>query len=820
MFAASLALLTSLSPAVGHAAADTAARPASLTMISAPPGFEDLERPRVLVVDLYFGARKIGETEVVAKPGIIQFREPERVLTLIPSAKKSEALLAALTSELPDNSNLACSLSNAGNCGALRPDVVGVIFDESRFRIDLFVHSDELDVRREQQVFLPSPDVPLSLTSSIGAALAGSAGRSPTYNLQNRTVIGYRNARIRSNSSIASDLGLIFDDLVAELDTNRHRYSAGLFWAPGLGFTGRRRIVGVGFGTQFDTRADAESLKASPLITFLAQPARVEILVDGRLVTSGSYEAGNNLIDTSNLPAGSYPLILRIHESGGAVREERRFFAKDAQIAPRGEPIYYGFVGKFANTRAFRPISVSDRLYYQLGGAWRLSEAVAVDAALLGTQKKSMLEAGAWLISRHGRLRAAGLVSDQGDRGILVQFGSSGRGRLNFNFDLRRVWSSDGAPLIPLPSYVENFGSSPPTGAQTATGSFAQVTGSIAYTVGGAFAAVTGSFRRDAGSVSDYSIGPSFTWPLVRRGGLQLIMQADAQRSRSATAAFAGFRVLFTSGGFSAMSTVGRATLQSKQHSQRSRSRSVGSLSAQWFHQEEDRTQLSVEGALERSVDATTGRANALLYSHLGSARADVLHAFGGTTGSQYGLTLQTGIALGTRAVEIGGRDLNQSALILSVNGMARSAVFDVLVDDVPRARVRTGTRLPIFLEAYRAYRVRLRPVDSAPVSYDSAAREITLFPGNVQHLRWSAEPLFTVFGRAVRRDGSNVSDAAVSGRRGVGQTDQHGYFQIDVLPNEVLTFAGANAASCHVSVPALNPKNDYVSLGKVVCHD
>ncbi|QNP45802.1 TcfC E-set like domain-containing protein [Sphingomonas sediminicola] len=93
--------------------------------------------------------------------------------------------------------------------------------------------------------------------------------------------------------------------------------------------------MGFGFATQFDTRADADSLEATPLIIFLGQPARVEILVDNRLVTSGSYEAGNNSVDTSNLPDGSYPLVLRIREASGAVREERRFFVKNAQIARR-----------------------------------------------------------------------------------------------------------------------------------------------------------------------------------------------------------------------------------------------------------------------------------------------------------------------------------------------------------------------------------------------------------------------------------------------------------------------------------------------------
>ena len=54
------------------------------------------------------------------------------------------------------------------------------------------------------------------------------------------------------------------------------------------------------------------------------------------IVTANRILAGNNVLDTSGLPDGSYALVLRIHEAGGAVREERRFFVRNAQIAPVG----------------------------------------------------------------------------------------------------------------------------------------------------------------------------------------------------------------------------------------------------------------------------------------------------------------------------------------------------------------------------------------------------------------------------------------------------------------------------------------------------
>ena len=790
----------------------------SLTTVGAPPGFDDLARPRELLVDVYFGGRKVGEAMIVSRPGFVRFQDPASLLELVPNAIPSPDLSAALAQDLPANSALVCSQTNRDRCGKLSPDLVGIVFDEEQFRVDVFLNPGLLrEVRPEIETHLVPPTAPLSLTSSFGLALSGTGSTSPSYNLQARTIVGYRNARVRTNTSFASRLGLIVDDLVAEADWRGLRSSAGLFWAPGLDLTGRRRMVGAGIATQFDTRADRDQLHGTPLVLFLQQPARVEVLVDGRLVASQPYEAGNNLLDTSGLPDGSYSLVLRIHELGGAVREERRFFAKYAQVPPPGEPIYFAFAGVLADTRPNRPISLTDTFYYQLGTARRLNQSVAFDLSAIGTQEKSMAEAGLWLITRHARVRAAGLVSTAGDRGALLQVGSAGRGKLSFNFDLRRIWSRDGRPLIPLPSYVDNFGSSPPTGAQVGNGSYTQASGSVAYGLGPAHLSLTGSFRKDKGLPSDYSIGPSVIWPIINRGGLQLTLQGDVQRTRNTTASFLGLRLLFTSRGFSTMSTTGRASRRSRDGSG-SAERMVTSVTGQYFHESADRTQVSLGAGFDRSLDSTTVHAGGVAHGRYGSLRGDIRHNLEGRGGTQYGLTLQSGALVSGNAVDLGGRDLEESAIIASVEGDSEGSTFEVLIDELPRGRIRSGARLPVFLQPYRSYDIRLRPVDSAPVTYDSATRKVTLYPGNVEHLRWRADSFFTIFGQAVRPDGAPVANASIRSGRGIGQTDRDGFFQVDVTRNDLLAFSGDAVGSCEVSLSGVTPHNDYASVGKVIC--
>jgi hypothetical protein len=801
------------------ASAANGARAATIEMTGIPSGFGELTRDRELLVDIYFGGRKVGEARVTTRPGFLKFKEPDEVLALVPNAEVSAELSSTFGAEFPANAGRVCPEGTTQGCGELSPEVAGIIFDEDRFRVDVFVNRKWLRlIRPEEDLYLATPTAPLSLTSATGLALSGTNRTTPVYNLQNRTIIGLRNARVRSDISYASKLGILADTIVGEVDKPGMRYSAGLFWAPGLDLTGQRRIVGVGAGTQFDTRSDRDNLEGTPLIVFLSQPARVEILIDGRLVTSQGYDAGNNVIDSSSLPDGSYSLVLRIHEQNGSTRDERRFFAKNAEIAPVGQPIYFGYAGMLANTRAGHPISFSNDIFYQFGTARRVSQKLALDASVIGTSKRPILEGGAWLISSLGRVRAAALASAKGDTGALLQVYSSQMGRFSVNFDLRRIWSHDGKPLIPLPTYIDSFDSGPVDGRQIGNGSFTQASGSIGYQLGSAYVAVIGSLRKDKGLPVDYSIGPNVSWPIVSRNGMQIALQADAQVTRTTTAGYVGVRMLFTRGNYSVSSSLGRRGLSSKERSAPSRSRQVGDTTAQLSYSDDDNTDLSLAGGLTRELDSTTAHAEGILYSRFGSARGEVLQNVEGSHQTQYGLTLQTGAVLNRNDAILGGRDLAESALVISVDGNSDTSEFDVLINDQARGRMKAGQRLPIFLQPYRAYSVRLRPVAAASVWFDTASREFTLYPGNVQHFRWHVDHLLTIFGRAVRGDGKPVADAMVKSGRGIGESNSDGYFQIETSSNDVLSFESGEGAACKVSLGALDQKLDYARVGRVVC--
>ncbi|WP_114227518.1 MULTISPECIES: TcfC E-set like domain-containing protein [Sphingomonas] len=780
--------------------------------VSAPGDFAALDGPHDALMDVNLGERRLGEASVTIDHGTVRFKDPAAVVALIPDLIDPAAITAALAGPLDSHAGLVCGQLNDLDCGVLRPPVAGVILDEDQLRVTVFVNPQLRKAVAEGATgFLPRPDSGLSLASNFGLSLSGTGSHTPLYQAQTRNVLALGSARIRSNVALASGFGVLVDDLVAEVDRPDQRFSAGLFWAPGNDFTGERRILGAGFETQLDTRADRERLEGTPLFLFLQQPARVELLVDGRLVDARYYEAGNNLIDTARLPSGSYNLVLRIQEGSGPIREEQRFFVRSAEMAPLGRPLFHAMAGLLANTRPGRPVSLERQLYYSGGANVRLSRWLGVEGGVTGTSDKAIGQAGAYVATRLVRVRAIGFMSSAHDHGGLLQLASGDLGRVQFTLDLRRVASRSGDTLLPLQDGGFGFAGRPVDSVDPRGGSYTQLTGNLGLQFGPVTMQVTGFYRGQAGT-RDYSIGPSATWRLGQIGGLQLTMLSDLQLTRAGMAGFVGARMIMSRGAFTTVSSGGGAYGRGADGNQRARA--VTNVSSQWQTQPFDDAQLALTGGLNRDQAESSLQGSASLQSRFGTARADVIKRLGGDFG--YSLSIQSGGAARGDGVVVGGRDLTESALIATVRG--RGGAFELLVDGVPRGRIINGRSLPIFLSPYRSYKIQLKPLSGGAIDFDPAPRTVTLYPGNVAHAVWTARKLTTLFGKLVDRAGQPLAGARLAEGTEEMVTADSGWFQFDRGAAKTLNFVRPDGSPCAVALPALPADKDYLSLGTVTC--
>ena len=781
---------------------------------SAPEGFEMLAAERDLVLDAYYGSRKLGEVEVKLSPGSIRFIDPEVIAGLIPDLSRKSAFVTLLKERVASNAALACGRTRTEGCGLLPEGQYGVIVDEERFRVDIFLDPDLLTRPDPNAVrFLPAPEGEASLVSLFGVTASGSSRGGETLHLQNRSIASLGTIRIKSDSSVSSDTGRTFDNLTLEADRGDWRYAGGLFWAPGSELIGRRKIAGVGMATQLDTRQNKEMLLGTPVSIFLQQPAKVDLLVDGRIVASRIYPAGNRLVDTTALPNGSYDLIVRIQEDGRPPRQEQRFFSKGSAMAPEGRPLYSLFAGLLPSSADGLKLD-GDAFFYEATAAYRLAPALGVDAALLGTQHKAILEGGATYHLPWAQVRVAGLVSSSADYGAVLRVSSVGGNPLSFSFDLRKVVSDDGKPLLPVTVSRGTFSDEPETGFAD-RGSYTQVLSILGYRLGQANLRLTGLYRRNGSEKANYSIGAAIDLPVVRTGRFDIMLQADARRTERDFASFIGARFLLNRGNF-AFSGSGGLRHQSERPG--ANDQLVGEAQLAWYKETAGHSQLAGDLAAGRDVDGSYARASAYARTPLLNARADLFQQFGDHRTTQYAATLDGGVVLGKAGIGLAGRELSDSAMMVTLSGSEAGQTFDVLVDEVARGSIASGERLALFLEPYQTYELRLRPRGSGISGFDTAARAVTLYPGNVRSIEWKVTPLFILFGRAVDAQGKSIGEADILGAHGIGRTDEAGYFQIETNSEDRLRLTRANGSSCTMAIAPAAATQGLVSAGDVQC--
>ena len=783
--------------------------------VGEPAGFEDLAAGQTLLVDVYFGGVRRGEAAVVATPDAVTIRDPAALIQLLPQvARDGDAAAALAAPNLPANSDRACSAdSDRATCGRLSPDVAGVILDRDRLRLDVFLNPRLLAVQDNfEQRYLPPPADGVSMINAIGVVLAGRiGGGEDSYNLQDQAVVADGARRLRADLSYANGYGLSAERVALEWDRPERRYSAGALWAPGNDLTGRRKLIGVGLETQIDTRLDKDELIGSPLVVYLDQRSRVDVVRDGRILNSAIYEAGNQQLDTSNLPDGSYEIVLRIAEPGRPAREERRFFTKSRRIPSLGRTDFFVFGGMQVSDLDPGSLAPSRHPFFEAGAARRLSAAWALEGSVQASDRGGSAELAATWLTRFAQLRAAAVADANGRYGGILQVSSTGSGRLNFNFDLRHTEGRSGASDLPLAPF-DRFAAPD----LSRLGSYSQASGIVSYGVANLRVLGAFSYRDEQRQQASYSVGPSVEWDLLRRGQVTLTMRGDMAATDRGTTEFAGLSLRLV-GGRSSLTALGGARHSTVPRDELGNG-ATGSLAGSVTTDA-----AGGELALGAGYDHEPRQDGLVLTSEfrhpLGTLSGDFDRTSGnGSADGQYSIGLQTTIAAGAGGIRLAGKTTTGSMIVARINGARDGDSFDVLVDDQVMGTIVGNRPLALALPTYRAYQVRIRPTGKDLPAYDSSPRNVGLYPGAVTRVTWQVAPVTIRFGRLIAPDGTPLAHASITGK-GVGsETDSDGNFQVEAADDALLTVTLANGRSFTTTLPPGRAKNGIARLGAVAC--
>mgnify|MGYP005752248851 FL=1 len=787
-----------------------------------PAGFEAWFEPQKIALDIFYGGRYLLTTLAEFDGKEVSFLSPDEVANSIPGALDPAAITGLLSQPLAPNSDRLCMQANQPLCGRLETKTVGIIFDETRIRADLFVNRSLLaKVAEADPRYLPEGDKErVTLVQNLNSLYTSDNNGYDRFSLFGKTRAGNNGHYGFSDWVSTNDQDLSVDQIGYRHDLRDHIVTVGLF-EPSLDMLrgmGRDLLVGAGIEKSMKRRTDLDSIISTPIDVFLPVRSRVDIFRDGRLISSGFYEAGNQRIDTSRLPSGSYIIELVTTDAGGNISTEQQLFVKSTLLAPPGEAIWFAEGGKVSRRAPFETFPDELDVNIVRGGyRWRekswlgfgLAGAATEDAALAEVSASMLfdwLEAGAELYQSTEGGRGAGVnaVTRRGSHTLTISSRSSSADdlpppsepqyrlieedrwqhtaqwitRVNPNANLSLSSSYSGGKDLPnsrrsTARYNHYFPASAGN-AFSVTAELGEVDGDVRFMLGAQWRAVGRHWTHTAGiDVSGSDI-------------------PDDQDGVSA------------------------------------------SVSSRWRDQDLLTDELDA-GISAQANDSTQGvTADVRHGSQWGNGQLAASHTRGDQfEQTQYLASYDTSIVVGEsyRPAVGGGPRSGEAGVILDL-GDASGSVVDIYADGQRQFSARGGRRVPVTLMPYREYQISLIDRGTSLVSFDNEPRRIVLYPGDVDTLSWSMQKINIIVGRLQRQEEfcSEVTgecyslklplpDTRVEGLEGFVFTDKDGFFQGEVVEGTSELQARYNGINCTINIADLPVTEGVIRAPALVCN-
>jgi len=772
-----------------------------------PEGFEELAKPREEFVDVYFDGVLIASTMVMIETDTLIFKTPSEIVDNLNNIAEPDRLIDALESKsLEQNRDLICRNGAIDpECGFLSPETVGVIYNSSRLRVDLYITPGFLNLEVRELVVLPDPERIPSIISGISAFGSGGAqSQDEIFYLENDTTVSFGKWRARSSVNYLSEAGIEVREALLERDTSRNRYSAGLVRDFRNELSPGREVIGFGLQSQNDTLLDKERIIGTPVTIFMREQGRVQVFLGDRLLQAVSLRAGNRSLDTSTFPNGAYMLEIRITEAGRPTRSEFRYFSKDHDLPLLGRPDYEVYLG-LANSRRGATARNLSTLLARVGGGLRLSERVSASSSLEFYDKELFSAIGIVYLGSGHQLSAKAVFGTDGSKTASFRASSLKAGRLSYNFDLRHF---DAKGLSPINS--NRFSVTEPT--LSFSDRYSQVAANVSYSHGSVRLFAQGTYRQIRGA-DDYNLGLRGTWNLFNKDRIALFANLEAAQTSTGKLLFAGLSLSFSGSrggaqiesGFNMRNRgqsevgsglYGRAQISSDlEINSNSFLRSSASI-------EKEGPRQSIQGDLQVDLPEVGLTSSASTTSSSSSSS------------NQYSFGARTTFVASPQSAKFTRSMGVTSAMQIEVVGGRIQDEFELFVDDRPRGRLLSGQTRFLEMPAYQQYEVRLKPVLTGPLNIQSPTRYVTLLPGNAPVIQWEVSALSVVFARLVDQSGFAISGASVRSKHSVADTDANGYFQIEASSGESLEITFRDGAGAQLGLPRFFGPEEFYELG------
>jgi hypothetical protein len=347
-----------------------------------PPGFEFLSEPQLNEIDVYYGGYYLVSTLAEFTLDTVTFIDPVEIARLVPDLIDAEALTGFLSRPLETNEQELCFSRYETECGILTPADVGIIFDRNTLQATLFISADLLAVRDfSDERYLPDSSAGFSLITENTLNFSGYGNDPVNYNLLNSTHIAVGESRLLLRNNFSDYRGASVDTIAWQREYRGKNYQVGVFqgFTNSFSFMDTEQLIGATMESSVLTRTDLRRSQGTEIGIFLTSRSRVEVYRDSLLLATEYYDVGNQILETSSLPAGSYEIELRITDASGVSRTETHFFSKSNRLPPKDQSLYFIQAGQVIERTGMNFLGEQGEMVLRGGYSTRLSDSIGLD---------------------------------------------------------------------------------------------------------------------------------------------------------------------------------------------------------------------------------------------------------------------------------------------------------------------------------------------------------------------------------------------------------------------------------------------------------
>ncbi len=802
-----------------------------------PIGVESLAAPQTTVVDIYYAGRYITTARASFTNASITFDEPEKIVDLLPDVEMPADIKQALSGEIETNRKYLCSNRAQTGCGVLTPSVAGLIFDESSFRVDLFINSAYLKLNGPTVArYLPSSTSGLSLLQNFGSALSMQSTGTSNYTLYGKTAFSYRESSLQSTWDMSQDNRSSVDTLFYQRDYRGRELRSGLFrtQSTGLDYSSDHKLAGLRYASSQNTLIDQGLSQSSDIQVFLQRRAQIDILKDGKLVSSGFYEAGNQLIDSRALPSGAYDVTLKIHQDSGPALLETHFFVKELALPPKSEKQFFVEAGQVVLEQDALLPSTTDSWLLRGGIGWRQRDDLGLQLALTASNENTFLETGLVNIGKLHRSNMNILTSTEGDYGISINSRWNIK-QLTAIVDFRELKrsnnsQSDDSFIYDQPSSIygqdlyDELSIEPPNEFHLLPASFSQHRLTVNYALENNRGNIqlSSSFQKRGRFGERVNSTLSFRKTIKQSSNDSLQLNVSLSQTDDTMMGLVGVTWQMNNKRWS-HSVLPESRFSNDSANEESNGHRIA-LHSSWRREGSEKADLKVAA---RASGGSKGQ-NSIGFdteyrSAYGAFRGQAEHNFANAgsdvSGTRVSVNASTSFITNFDELAWGGQQQAGSALIVDIDGDATDTAFDVYVNDQRRGLASSNTNTVIQLAPFQTYSVYLKPRSTELVNYQNKENSVTLYPGNVMPMQWQANKIHIGFGKVLDDNGEPIRNARIEGAIGYAITDDYGFFQAEVNQTQRELAINLDGQQCTIALPTMTKtRNGIAKYGSLKC--